>query len=247
VCVLAIVAIFVSPIFRYAFEIIFGNWYAPYVLMPSRSDALMFGFLIALIVRNERALGIAKRWRYAFDAITIFLAVQISVDGSLMRVWSELPGGRFPPLKQSFLALMFAILRAFLYDKSWISAKLRSSALGKIGAYALYMYHQGINGIHGYFFNSEPIITSLAQLFAAVCVVTVTFMLAAVSYGYLEMPIRRRAQDFTKGFREDSPSQNGRATKEFSAWAQWFNERSRLQPLKPTPGLGAALRPDNNN
>ena len=188
--------------------------------MPSRSDALMFGFLIALIVRNERALGIAKRWRYAFDAITIFLAVQISVDGSLMHVWSELPGGRFPPLKQSFLALMFAmiILRVFLYDKSWISAMLRSSALGKIGdSYALYMYHQGINGmIHGYFFNSEPIITSLAQLFAAVCVVTVTFMLAAVSYGYLEMPIRRRAQDFTKGFREDSPSQNGRATKEFS-------------------------------
>lgn len=210
---LVIAGICVAPIFRVLFEIVFGNWYAPYVLMPSRCDALMFGVLIALIVRNERILDIARRWRYALDAITILLAVQISVDGRLMHIWEELPGGRFPPLKQSFLALMFAliILRIFLYEKSSISAMLRSSTLGKVGAvsYALYMYHQVVNGmIHGYFFNEAPKITSFTHLFAAVCVVTITFVLAAISYKYLEMPIRRRAQLFTNRLKENPRMEN---------------------------------------
>ena len=219
---LALAGICVAPIFRFIFEIAFGNWYAPYVLMPSRCDALMFGVLAALIVRDERILDIAKRWRYVLDAITILLVIQISVDGRLMHIWEELPGGRFPPLKQSFLALMFAliILRIFLYEKSSISAMLRSSTLGKIGAisYALYMYHQAVNGmIHGYFFNSAPSITSFAQLFAAVCVVTITFILAAISYRYLEMPIRRHAQDFTRRLKENSLIQNAGAAQESAA------------------------------
>jgi len=156
--------------------------------MPSRSD----GVLVALVIRNPRALEIAKRWRYALDAITIFFAVQITIGGRLMQIWERLLGERFPPLKQSFSRpdVCADYPENISLRESYISAMLRQVPLvGGAISFALYMYNQAVNGlVRGYFFNDAPTITSWEQLFAAVCVVTMTFLLAALSYTYLEMP-----------------------------------------------------------
>ena len=54
------------------------NWYAVYVLLPFRMDCLAFGVLAALVVRNPRALAIARRQRLMLD----FVAVAAFVVGT---------------------------------------------------------------------------------------------------------------------------------------------------------------------
>lgn len=52
----ALAGIAAAPVLRDVFERLYGHWYAPYVLLPSRMDSLMFGVLTAIIVRHTRAL-----------------------------------------------------------------------------------------------------------------------------------------------------------------------------------------------
>jgi peptidoglycan/LPS O-acetylase OafA/YrhL len=192
----------IAPIMRYLVEQLFGNWYAAYVLMPSRMDALLFGVLVALIVRNENALAAARRVRWFLDAIMLYLAYCIATYSSLFLIWPSPTGGPFPPLKQSGLALMFAllILHIFIYRSSALRTVLRARILANIGliSYALYMYHQAVNGLmHGFLFNQEPKVTSIAELLVAIAVMAISIGLATLSYFYFELPIRKIGQRLT--------------------------------------------------
>src|SRR3954453_2427034 len=95
-----------------------------------------------------------------------------------------------------YVAIMWAIviLRIFTRKDSPFNNIWRSRLLAKIGliSYALYMYHQAVNGlVHGLLFNQEPTITTPAHLFAAIAVIAISLGLATVSYIYFEAPIRR--------------------------------------------------------
>lgn len=187
----------VAPILRHVFESIYGNWYAPYVLLPSRIDGLMFGVLVAIIVRNKLALEQVFKFRRLLDALAIGIVYLISTTHPILRqIWAPPCSGDFPPLKQSCISILCAILilRVFVYRKESANLIWRWKWLVFAGSisYPLYMYHQAINGlIHGYLFQSEPLITSYTHLLASIPVMALSILLATISYKYMEKPIRR--------------------------------------------------------
>ena len=200
-----IVGIVAAPILRDVLERYFGHWYGPYVLLPSRMDVILYGVAVALIVRNETAFALACRFRRSLDAIALLFLV-VMLGNWRWPIW---PGASdIPPLKQSMLAIMFGIviLRVFTYQAGDILNRIwRNTILAKIGliSYALYMYHQTVNGLlHGIIFGREPKITEWSHLLVAVAVVTVSIGLATLSYIYFETPIRRRAAALADSFAE---------------------------------------------
>jgi peptidoglycan/LPS O-acetylase OafA/YrhL len=189
-----IAGIVVAPILRDVFERIFGYWYAWYVLMPSRMDALMYGVVIALIVRSKVAFAFVSRFRLILDAVALLILYAI-VTNWKFTLWPG-PTGVIFPLKQSLFGIMWAIvlLRVFTYQNSAFNAIWRNSILMKIGliSYALYMYHQAVNGlVHGILFNHEPLVETPVQFLAALGVMAIAIGLATLSYIYFESPIRR--------------------------------------------------------
>jgi peptidoglycan/LPS O-acetylase OafA/YrhL len=190
------IGIVLAPILRDVFERIFDNWYSAYVLLPSRMDSLMYGVGVALIVRHKGAFHLAARYSYLIDAVALLLFYLI-VTNWVFALWPG-PSGAIFPLKQSFFAVMWAIviLRIFTCKNSPFNIIWRSALLSKIGliSYGLYMYHQAINGlVHGILFDQEPTIATPAQLVAAVAVLAIAIGFAVISYVYLEKPIRRYA------------------------------------------------------
>lgn len=194
VVLIVIAGIIIAPIMRDLLERVFGHWYGPYVLLPSRMDGLLFGVAIALIVRNEAAFRIVRRLRHVLDAVA--LLILYSIMSNWVFPWWQGPSGILYPLKQSLHGIMWAIviLRIFTYEKSHFNRIWRNVLLCRIGlvSYALYMYHQAINGLtHGILFNQEPTIAAPAHFLAAVFVVSLAGVLATLSYIYFESPIRR--------------------------------------------------------
>jgi peptidoglycan/LPS O-acetylase OafA/YrhL len=192
----ALAGIAVSPILRDLFERLYGQWYAPYVLLPSRVDALMFGVLLAILVRNGRALLVAVRLRYFLDLIALGCAYLVATTHPWLSIWPSSIDSPFPPLKQTALAIVCAviILRVFLFERSAFNAIWKSKILSFFGliSYALYMYHQSVNGlVHAYLFGNEPVVNSWVQFWASLIVMTIAVGLATLSYFWMERPVRR--------------------------------------------------------
>ncbi|RAP37461.1 hypothetical protein B1207_04620 [Legionella quinlivanii] len=192
--VLVISCLVMAPVLRDLFERIFGDWYASYVLLPSRADGIMYGVALALILRNKTAFTLASRYRLLLDLVALCFLYLTVTNWSFS--WWTGPSGAIFPLKQSMLSLMWAvvILRIYTHKDSRLNTLWRHSILAKFGmiSYGLYMFHQAINGlIHGIFFSQEPVISSSSQLLAALAVMTISIGLATVSFIYFERPIQR--------------------------------------------------------
>jgi peptidoglycan/LPS O-acetylase OafA/YrhL len=70
----------------------------------------------------------------------------------------------------------------------------RIRLLAKIGliSYALYMYHQSVNGLtHGLLFNQEPQLAAFSHFLASILVISISILLATLSYIYYETSIRK--------------------------------------------------------
>lgn len=205
VTALAIAAILLTPVFRIIADQIYPDWYGAYVLLPCRADNLMCGVLVAIIVRNPRALAIAIRYRMWLDLAIAVMAVSVATDGF---IFDLIPSHNF---SYSVIAWMFGllILRIFLYRRSRYNSFLRNQLLAKIGliSYALYMYHQAVNGtVHAFLFSSAPRIENWQQFLAALFVIAVSTALATISYFVLERPIRRFAHRFSENLQKRSTS-----------------------------------------
>jgi len=197
-----------APILRHVFEVWFGSWYSPYVLMPSRMDSLLYGVAVALVVRNPTAFNLARQFRLLLDAIALFILYCTFADWWEWTQWITPQSAR--PLRYSLFAIMWAIviLRIFTWPKSAFNGIWRVPMLAKIGliSYALYMYHQTINGlVHGLLFNQEPTISEPAHLVAAIGVLTIATGLATLSYIYFESPIRRVGQAMASRLTRSEP------------------------------------------
>jgi len=126
-----VIGIIVAPILRDVLERYFGYWYGPYVLLPSRMDALLYGVAVALIVRSETAFALARRFRRLLDIIALLILYATVTNCNFL--W---PGpSDLPPLKQSTIAIMFAIviLRVFTYQNSIFNRIWLNPLLAKIG------------------------------------------------------------------------------------------------------------------
>lgn len=199
VAVVAIGGIVAALVLRAEVEVNYG-WYASYVLLPCRMDGLMFGVLGALIVRTPAVFAAMRRFRLLWDigiiaVIYSFLAnFYIAQAGRLSDsplLFTIVNTSRYSAF--AFMCLLF-ILRVFFYEPGIFHRLLRSTVLVKAGliSYALYMYHQAVNGLlHGFIFNQEPRIGSLAEFTVALLVIAIAIGLATLSYIYMENPIRR--------------------------------------------------------
>jgi peptidoglycan/LPS O-acetylase OafA/YrhL len=193
---LVISGIVISPVLRDVLERFFASWYSPYVLLPSRMDGLMYGVAVALIVRNKAAFAVAVRCRWLLDIVPPLVLYSIWINWT-PSFWTG-PSGSMYPLKQSFLAIMWAIviLRIFTYRNSLFNKVWRNPILVRIGliSYGLYMYHQAVNGlVHQWLFHHDPTIETPEHLLAAIAVIAIAVGLATISYIYFERPIRRYA------------------------------------------------------
>lgn len=196
--IIALTGIVLAPFFRVYFAHLFDNWYASYVLLPSRMDAIMFGVLLALAVRNTHFLLLASKCRVFSDLASIFLFTSLVTDGQIIHLWEDPACGPFPPLKQSFIALLavLLILRIVIRGNDALNRLCRNRFLMQLGAisYGLYMYHQSINGLlHGYVWNQEPQIKDITHVFGALIVISIAILVAKLSHTYLESPIRAAA------------------------------------------------------
>jgi peptidoglycan/LPS O-acetylase OafA/YrhL len=204
--VLVVSGIVAAPVLRDVIERVYGNWFAAYVLPPTRIDGLLSGVAVALIVRNNRAFSIAARYRRLLDAAALLILYLIV--SNWRPAWWPGDGGWYP-LRNSLLAIMWAvmILRVFTYERSLFNKIWRNSILVKIGliSYGAYMYNEVVNGlVHGLLFNQEPMIKTPQQLLAGFGVVAITLGLATISYIYFERPIRRYGAAVAKRLSRDS-------------------------------------------
>jgi peptidoglycan/LPS O-acetylase OafA/YrhL len=101
------------------------------------------------------------------------------------------------------------ILRVFTHERSRFNRLWTSSLLAKLGliSYGLYMYHQSINGLmHGLVFNQEPTVSNLPHLLAALAVDAIAIGVAALSYVYLETPIRQFGHRLSNSLGQSKPA-----------------------------------------
>jgi len=232
---LVIAGIIASPVLRDVLERGFGSWYAPYVLLPSRMDGLMYGVAVALIVRNDWFFSIVTQYRRLLDAVALVILYAIVTNWTF--TWWPGPSGNLFPLKQNLLAIMWAIviLRLFTYKNSMFNNIWRSSILAKIGliSYGLYMYHQSINGlVHGLVFDQEPTIKTPEHLLAAIAVLAIALGLATLSYIYFESPIRRYGVSVAFNLARSGKNPANVPARQRSKWST-----ARILPLLH-PGVG---------
>ena len=204
--ILAILDVLVSPLLFAVVAWMTGRSDSAYVLLPCRMSALLLGVLVACVVRDERALAVARRFRLLLDAIIVLVVYSVDHQWMVLEYFAlERKGYVFAsvlfhtPLNYLQLSVMFALLllRIHLYDGGLFRRILRSRLLAGFGliSYALYMYHQSINGVlHGFIFNQAPKITNLSELAVGLVVVALAIGLSVLSYFYLERPIRRLGQ-----------------------------------------------------
>lgn len=184
---IAIGCLVTAPIIRVVLWKAGGAFYSGYFPTPARMDALMFGFLVACVIRHAPSLDVARKYRIPLDVIALGIFVTI-LDQHIMSI--------APTLAFTLLSAMFAygVLRIFIADEGPYKVGLRSWFLVNAGliSYAWYMYHQAINGlVHGLLFQSAPFVSSVGQLAASGLVLIVSACLAAISTRYFERPFRQ--------------------------------------------------------
>jgi peptidoglycan/LPS O-acetylase OafA/YrhL len=198
----------VCPIIR---DLAFARWgfFAAYVPFPARADTIANGVLIAMALRAwPRALRSAAVQRAFVLLAALSALLLVFYDTHVLHFG---PGIRF-----SVLAFFYAcILVVGVIGSGRLASILRSKSLIWFGfvSYALYMFHQTVNGLmHAFILNQSPQMLTCADFGVTVCSVALTITAAWLSTKYYETPIRRfgyritRDQPSASMFAEPQPS-----------------------------------------
>ncbi len=177
----------ICPIIRASASAYFGNFFAAYVPFPSRADSIAFGVIVALALRNWPERFMQAGFRRVVLATSLAAAV-VLVTSSLGLI-------QLGVQKFSVLALFYScVLILGVTHHGLLAAFLRNRALVFFGfiSYALYMYHQTINGlVHGFGFGQAPRMHTWTDFVATSGAAVVSIALAYLSTKHLESPIRR--------------------------------------------------------
>jgi peptidoglycan/LPS O-acetylase OafA/YrhL len=177
-----------------------------YVLLPCRMSALLLGVVVAAAVRDQRLFNLARRYRFLIDAAVLFIVFAVRENWVVKAHfalqesgWTFLSDLFHSPIEYFELSFMFALimLRVTVSEGSLYNLVLRWRPLAALGAisYALYMYHQSINGtLHGFIFGHEPRVTTVNEALVACLVVSLAVACATVSYFVIERPTRNFAR-----------------------------------------------------
>jgi peptidoglycan/LPS O-acetylase OafA/YrhL len=166
---------------------------APYVLTPCRADALAMGVLLALVLRQERSRAFLQgHLKMIYGVLGLLLLgvlylalVAYSQYSYAMTVWG------YSCLDASFSGLL--VLALITPGGIWAGI-CRSPFLIEIGgiSYCMYIIHTAVNSICHFAFSS-PLngISTLRSLAATVVAAGLTWLVAKLSWRYLESPMIR--------------------------------------------------------
>jgi len=167
--------------------------FGAFVNTPWRSDSLLSGALLAVLVRWEPFLAALKNRRSLLLVLffmiftgSLYLATKTSTFGALNIFW---------------LAAAYAmfVLLAFVTTETFFGRLLRVTPLVWCGkhSFGIYLLHQMVSGfVHGFLRHAPPAIGSFSDAGVTLLALFITFILAALSFRYFEGPILRMSHGF---------------------------------------------------
>jgi peptidoglycan/LPS O-acetylase OafA/YrhL len=188
--VLAVASIVGAPVVRIALWLSGNEYFGPYTLLPCRADALGFGVLVALACRNKEAWEwLASRRRHLYWAFLVFGCGVLFLLKYQRHLYT---------LGLTWIAIFYTLLLllTLVNPGRFETICFRSQVLMKLGtvAYAVYIFHQGINDLlHFVFFGRMPRIGDWSSLSVTLLSLITVMLLAALSWRLLEKPLIRRA------------------------------------------------------
>jgi len=167
---------------------------AAHVLMPCRADALLFGVLGAILLRDEQ-------WRSKLQAnpwfLRLLLIILIAGAGILtiyVRVWGKFFMWTIGLTWMAALYLCF-LLCAITQQESRLSACLRWKWLTGLGtiAYGVYLFHWYVRAfLYQVIWSTDSKqIATAGQFVASLAAIPLTVLVCRLSYFYFERPLLR--------------------------------------------------------
>lgn len=207
VCVAVII---VSPILRMLTQMYAPAWILSkeviYRALPLRMDALLFGALLALLIRGPERIWL-QRWR------TVLLLAGI---GSMVAYFAFLiyqhrmphPAEGLLDEGFSFTVIDFAaaaIILTLIHESSLLARLLRFSLLRKLGmiSYGFYVFHDLFRNFYIAFAVKH--FPSHAMLISVVIGLLATLTMSVLSYHFYETPFLRLKRKFP-GQRHSAPA-----------------------------------------
>jgi len=185
--------IVIAPLLRIVLLSLGCNQLAPYTLLPCRADALGFGVLAAILVRNQRA----RDWLASHRAQMLSAFLLLGASACLLT--------KFPFASRIFMGLGFSMLGA-LYALLLLLVIIRPSrganaifrwkplmGLGTI-SYAVYLFHPAISYLlHDGILHRFPAFDEWHSIAITGLAVATTVSLAMLSWVAMEGPLTRWA------------------------------------------------------
>lgn len=157
-----------------------------------RTDSLLLGVLLAVLVRHEPFLNAVRRyWVSVLALFGVFLA---GAGALTFHPW------KFGIWTQTWLAGLYGLFVLIAYSNvSVLSRLLKFRVLiwfGKL-SYGIYIIHQPVNGLlHGWFFHKNPTILNWQEAGITAVALVITLVLAVLSFRFFESPFLQLGHRF---------------------------------------------------
>lgn len=200
--------ILAAPLFRLWVFLAHPEWkMAAYGFTPGRIDALLFGVVAALLVRNDRAWTLlVKRRRalyVAFAVLCVGMAVLTLSKADSRTLLLTVPGYSWVGLFYLCLLLIALTRRVKILNRL-----LRTRVLMGFGtiAYATYLFHLPVlYACFGLIQGDKPRLNNLPDAAIILLALAITLALAKLSWHYFEQPLVRRGHTHLYGTSDDAP------------------------------------------
>lgn len=183
--------IFAAPILRVIlFHYCLYGWFASYILMPCRADALLLGVLSAYLIRQEffvHYMVVYQKLLYGLLTLSLLGICFLLYEGQSIDSFAMSSFG------YSLLAIMYScfLLIAITEKRGLITVIVQNRLLGKLGiiAYGVYIFHQGISGLlHAALLDQVPQISRGVDLAVTCAALVITLMISYLSWTFFEKP-----------------------------------------------------------
>lgn len=169
--------------------------YRTFMATDTRLDSILYGAILAVgVLLSKRSIAVTRHWAILFAAGAVLLLTLLYRSAEFRETF------RYSLQGIALLPLFFWTI--YSEKRSILKRALESAPLVWIGriSYSLYLWHFSIL----FFFQNVSSEISGAQqlLFAAMA----SFLMASLSYYLIERPVRLLRSQFSRRFREDTPT-----------------------------------------